>query len=337
MRINEIPVGESIITEYILQEAIPTEPKGEERPKQKNLSLEDYAQLYANEHLVRIDNKPFPFVFFNEFHSLKTQTISILPVPYQVPNKYKKATDAIFEQTRNPADFDGQSVSMADLIIDGQKTKIIARQAGYFDFKKTNLSMDVYLSQFDNSFKEGETLRDHEIVERCSKELKYSNMANILGMGCVIFNEKENFLILEQRKKNLAVGGGTIGCLGGTPEWQQEWMPNKDIDFAAYLQRQFEKEMEEELCLSPDEFSFVKGIWVKDFMRAPDIFVCLETKLSMQVIAQRCSQSDKATEEHTSIFRVPINKKVLASLFEGTHGYEINNPSKVAYSLTVIS
>lgn len=341
----EIQLGKWEIKEYPLREPESQSPQTQisstpQPPKiqQKNLTLEDYARLYHNENLVEVNGIKQPFVVINAFSDLQSQNMQVVPGHYQVPEQFRKFTAAALEAKKRPGAFDGQSIAIKDIKTLGPGTLIYGQQTGYFDFMSTVQSQDAYLRQFDDTFPEGETLRDHEIDDNGrSVPLTESNLSNLFGVGFMILNERQEYFILGMRSKNLAVEGGALGILGGTPEWQPEWKPNSRVDLGAYLKSHFDEEMKEELCLNPDEFKLKYGYWVKDFTRAPAILVTLTTDLKLEDIAARCENSESAKKEHTSLYQVPADRGLVYALAKGTDtkGYKIPSSSTVALDLAI--
>ncbi len=331
MQIKEISVGQETITEYLLQEPAAQKPA----IRQKSLKLEDFAGLYYGEELVEVEGRKYPFVLISQFDDLRTQSMVLSPEPYAVPERFKRFAEGLLKAKLSPGAFDGGHIGIADIKTGGITTRITGRRAGYFDFMATNLAQDAYLAQFDDSFGETETLRDYEVKEGRQVDLKESGLSNMMGVGFLVLDKNSKQLIFDQRRKNLAVEGGTMGVLGGTPDWNDNWRPPREIYFPEYLQAHFMEEMEEELCLSPEEFRFRGGFWLKDFSRAPDLMVCLETNVPLGEIATRCTKSKTALQEHETLYSVPFNERALQGFVSDSSKYALNAPSIVAFNLAL--
>lgn len=338
MQIKEIPIGSEVMTEYVLKESeekpapagtADTKPKPKPKIEQKNLVLEDFPRLYYNEDLIEANGKKYPFVISNEFKSLQSQSIELLPEPYKFPERFRKFAEKVLEVKGG---FGTPRVGIADLQFDGQRARLTARHVSYLEFIATNMSQDAFLNQFDSSFAEGETLRDYEIKNGRAVDLKDSNLSNMLGVGFIIMDKNEGYFIFGQRKKGMVVCGGTIGIVGGTPNWSAWWKTPREIYFPGALQAHFQEELGEELCLHDDEYKFVRGYWMKEFTRAPDIFGVFKTYVPMEEIVERCLQSEQAKEEHTSLFKVP--RGAIGPLSSGKFDYNINNSSQLVNYLT---
>jgi hypothetical protein len=341
MQIREIPIGEGTITEYSLRDSPPLSQPAKEpsvqKPaiRQKSLRLEDFARLYHNEELIEVEGRKYPFVLINQFDDLRTQSIHLSPEPYAIPERFRRFAEEFLKTKLSSGSFNGGCIGIADIQTNGGETRINGRRAGYFDFMATNLAQDAYLSQFDSSFGVEETLRDYEAREGRQVDLRESGLTNIIGVGFVVVDKTSNLLILGQRRKNLAIEGGTIGILGGTPAWNNNWKPPRQIYSPEYLQAHFAEEMNEELCLTPEEFRFRRGLWVKDFMRAPDLMVYLETNVPLEEIARRCTQSEAALKEHETLYGVPLNESTLKGFVSEGSKYTLNAPSVVAFKLAL--
>ncbi|MEK6893474.1 MAG: hypothetical protein AABX07_04680 [Nanoarchaeota archaeon] len=341
MQINEISIGSESATEYLLRApspaSMPAKESAVQKPavRQKSLKLEDFATLYSHEECIEVEGIKYPFVLINQFDELRTQSLHLSPKPYSVPARFKRFAEGFLKAKLSLSTFNGGCVGIAEIQVEGVTTKINGRRVGYFDFMATNLAQDAYLAQFDNSFGAEETLRGYEIREGRQIDLKESNLTNMVGVGFMILNKSSNRLIFAQRRKDLVVEGGTISIPGGTPVWNNNWKPPREIYFPGYLQAHFAEELEEELCLAPEEFKFRRGLWLKDFTRAPDLIVYLETNVPLNEIANRCAQSETALKEHETLYGVPFNERTLQGFVSVDSKYVLNALSVVAFKLAL--
>lgn len=335
MKTSQIGVG-SGLTEYDLQ-GTPTDRRIKGMPQIKlKTKNPDFEKLYYNESLVEIEGRKYPFVVLKEFDKNHNQ-ILIPKEPYVISPKLGKFAYYMlsnkFSPKPHPKTFRGASVGLRGVSFEENRTVINAMKIPYYDFMVLDQGQDVLLRQLDERFPEGRTLRDYEVLEGLSTQPSSRNLTNMLGVGFVVINQNGDYMILEQRRKNLEVEGGTLGMCGGTPEWDDSWQQGEPVHFWDYLRAHVIDEMREELCLLPEECELRKAVWVKDFIRATDIMSLVETSVPMEIIAERCSDSERAQEEHTHVYKVPTDKRTLNALTQGEMNYEVNAPTKVALSL----
>ena len=267
MQVNTIDLGDGLRAfEFLLnpQDQKRSEPKQD--PVKTNLSeLERLAKLYYNEKLVTIDDIRYPFVYVAD-SELDRITLNKIDEPYRVPEKFRIFVE---EAIKGKKFYETPHMSVADWSFsndDDQKPSmnISVKPVGYGEFLGTNRSIDVPLSRYDPSFKEGETLRSYEIRDGKALRPAESKLSNMLGLGFVITavgQDGKAYFLFGRRGNNLAVEGGTISIFGGTPEW-------KDI----HIKDNILQEMGEELLITPDEFRMHRCYLAHDFTRAPDIF-----------------------------------------------------------------
>ncbi len=331
MIVKDIPIyGRHSIFEYILEKrdsSMKIEQKKEHtlKIKRKNLSLDDYARLYYNENLIEVNGQKYPLILINEFNDLEKQKILVEDRPYEVPQRFKKFVDSALREKLMPGMYNSiPVVRIGKIKTEGETIRLNIQKSDYFSFIGTNLSQDDYLSQFDESFEDGQTLREHEIENGKAVELHKSNLANVFGMMFSVLNEKEKFFILDIRNRNLIVNPGICGLLGGTPRWD-DLSRIGAAHFSRYLGEHYEEEMKEELCLNKNEIKFKKSYWLNELTRAPLLLACLTTDVSMEEIAKRCEKSEMAKKEHGSLLMVPATAETIYSLAKDSKGYKLNH------------
>jgi len=296
--------------------------------QQKNLSLDDYASIYHNENLYEVDNVKYPFVLISSTKNLKNQTAELYPESYQIPTWLNQFKRHVLEYKLSPSAFNGDSARLMDLETDGEKTHVRLQHVKYFNHIATDLSKDVFLEQFQLS--EKTTLRDYELAEGKAKPALKSNLANLVCPPFILISEEKDkeYLLLTQRRKDLAVEAGTFSILGGTTEWKGIIKLGGDNwkDYFRYIANQ---EMREEVCLDSQEFEIEKIAWWKDFTRAPDVLICMRTKVPIEKLAKRIEKDPiEAQKEHPYIYRVPADPTLIKEIRTGDR-FNLNNPSKV--------
>ncbi|MCX6707886.1 MAG: hypothetical protein NT001_07190 [Candidatus Woesearchaeota archaeon] len=331
MIINPIDLGEGLKAfEFLLNPQDRIKSGAAER-KDSRPELEMLANLYYNERLVTIDRVKYPFVYIAE-SELDRIILAKADSPYVLPERFSKFAEGVIEQRKkkNQNPTDGSCMSIKGWHKDSNGLILNVKQLGYFNFIATNGSMDIPFKDLDPSFnyEEGKrTWRDYEIVDGRVKGPADSLMSNMLGLGFIITAYGEDgreYFIFARRGNNLAVEGGTIGILGGTPEW---------ID--ADINVNIKKEMRDELLLNNDEFD-VKGChFAEDYTRAPDIFAHInitgnKTPLTIQTIAQRCYGNPGVMKEHDRIYAVPVEPEAIRRIAEGRASFDINPSTIVA-------
>lgn len=193
------------------------------------------------------------------------------------------------------------------------------------------MSQDIKLKDYDSSFSSEKTLRDYEINDGRSVELKESNMANILGVGFIVISG--DCFILTRRNSHMAVEPSTLGILGGTPKWKSEFHEKLKVNFKEYLKEHTQEEMEEELLLKPDEYNTLECFLLKDFTRAPDIMLVVNVNISPEDIAKRCYGQGSVLKEHDILYAVPKNPCAIESLIHSS--LMLNLPSRIAMDLVL--
>lgn len=333
MQANTIDLGDGLNAfEFLLNPQDQTGPATAQRQDQRknNLpELERLADLYYNEKLVTIDGVKYPFVYVAD-SNLDGILMDASAPAYEVPGIFRKFTQAIMDSRKDSFE-DRPHMRVADWYIDmnpevRHNIALVVGPVGYGEFIATNKSMDVLLAKYDPSFREGETLRDYDIVNGIAKDPDESSMSNMLGLGFVVTargQDGKSYFLFGRRGKNLAVECGTISMFGGTPEWGDE-----------HIKKNIVEEMEEELLLKPDEFIIHMCYLAKDFTRAPDIFPHVRvTGLIVEDIARRCYGDKGVMEEHDRIYAVPVKPEAIRRIVEGRAGFDLNIPTIVAAHL----
>src|SRR3989344_13932 len=329
MGVNAIDLGDGLKSfEFFLNPQDQARSSAAKRHNNRP-ELERLAGLYYNEKLVTIDGIEYPFVYVAD-SKLDEINLSLLNEPYEVPERFRKFAQSIIEEKKGSF-FDIPHMGIGAWSINDaegamSKINLCVRPVGYGEFLATNKSMDIPLAKYDPSFREGETLRSYEVVGGRALDPACSGLSNMLGLGFVVTargKDGKSYFILGRRGKNLAVEGGTIGILGGTPEWGDK-----------HVQDNIMKEMEEELTVKPDEFKMHRCYLAKDFSRAPDLFVHINiTGPRIEDIVQRCYGNEEVMKEHDRIYAVPTEPEAIRRIREGGANFDLNVPTIVGLHL----
>jgi hypothetical protein len=340
-QINKIPLGDGLNAfEFLLNPEDRIKSAVAER-KDSKPELERLARLYYGEKLINAGGLDYPFVLVGDCDSENVSLVQ-LAEPYHIPEQFMKFAYGVikpilekevlntffslfgFGRIENPTN--GSRISIAGWDVGNNSIKLSGRYTDYYSFMAMDKSKDIPLSRYDKSFNETETLRSYEIVNGLALDPGYSSLPNMLGLGFVITaygTDGRGYYLFGRRGKNLAVEGGTIGVLGGTPDWG-----DKDIIKNATT------EMKEELLLEPDEFKIHRSYLVKDFIRAPDMIMHINiTGPRVEDIVKRCYGNEEVMKEHDRIYAVPVEPEAIRRIAQGRASFDINDSTIVAVHL----
>lgn len=296
----------------------------------RTVELKRLSDLYFNEDLIEIDGVRVPSIFLAKT-GLEKISEEILKEHYKIPQEFKKFGKGVIGRTNA---FNGQIVSLSDFEIDKitEEVKLKIRQARYFDFLSTNISIDISLKTHDPFFQAGMVLRDYEIDNGKEVSLSRSNLANMLGVDFFITSEENegNYFMFVRGSENHAIhfDRGIMSCPGATPTWSEDL---RLTGFSNYLRNLIEVELKEELLLDADEFNIGNCYFYKNLIRGPEVIIQIKLIKSIEDIALKCQRNKSVLEECDRIYAVPAEIEALNSLTK--LGYDINITTKTGVYL----
>jgi hypothetical protein len=123
-----------------------------------------------------------------------------------------------------------------------------------------------------------------------------------LGFTYLLHTENGKKFNLVQRSNNVEVAKGLMSTVGSTPQPNL----NGEIDIYDYFKSHIVEEIEEELSMGRDEFSFSPYVLADDREFLPLCYIEIETDLSTGEIARRIFGKKEALEEHTALYEFPF-------------------------------
>lgn len=315
MGINKINLGDGkFAIEFVLQ------PKTSElldrsfNPKpavdKRVLSYDDFSKLYYNQELMKAGNKTLPYILICEFNydELSNHKMVVSTKEFETNEKFRKFREGVLKAKLNKNSKDNKKIGFRDYKIEDGSVSGVVNKVGYFDFMATNMSIDAYIEQFDSSFGKNETLRNYEIDKGRAILPCRSNLSNMLGLGYMIrLPDDGNSILYGVRSSGMAVAGGALSMIGGTPSWKKGWQENGEIIYMKdIITEDAAKQFSDELCLEPHEYKIIGGFFANELERAPTYFSDIEVYVPAEEIAKRAIKSDSARNEHSSFVKVPL-------------------------------
>lgn len=179
--------------------------------------------------------------------------------------------------------FDGQDARLFDWL--SEKKTLVFQKSFYFDYLKTNLSLDAYVPNFG-------TLREFITKDGKIEVLQSSILANATGINGLVFSN-DGFMIIQERRKNVLVRPGEL-CSGfsGTVDWID--IENATNTGGTLDRLDSPREMVEELGIHRDEIKARRFLGItRELIRGgtPEMFYSVDIDLSAEDILGRIPQT----------------------------------------------
>lgn len=219
----------------------------------------------------------FPKLGYGEIKVCLDEAAPVYEIPSRIRTKAVALIQYHKENNKGKTFYDAKTTRLNKIEMLDKGLRIYISKASYFAYLGTNFSMDIKLKGWRNSLRNF-LHKDGKLVP-----LKYSSLANHIGIGALVFTS-DNFLVLQQRPlKGVSIRGGELApSVSGASEFK-DFSLNRENYLVNFLLREAEEELGIDLdCIDVSSIRLL-GI-VRELLRGgkPEMFFSAQLKIDYQ-------------------------------------------------------